>query len=247
MARFKITIEYDGTGLLGWQKQDDGPSVQGYLEKAIRKFYPSLKEVYGAGRTDAGVHALKQVAHLDLDNGMDASRVRDAINGVLKPITRQVVVLNAEKVDDDFHARFSATYRGYLYRITNRRAPLSLDKDRSWWVVPKLDVKKMQEAASYLIGKHDFSSFRAAECQANTPIKTLDRLDVIKVGDEIHLIVEAKSFLHHQVRNFAGTLKMVGEGKIQPKEIIDILEAKDRKKAGVTAPAHGLYLTRVDY
>lgn len=247
MPRFKITIEYDGTGLLGWQKQEDGPSVQGYLEDAIRKFYPDIKEVYAAGRTDAGVHAIKQVAHIDLDNGMTAFKVREAINGTLRPLTSQVVITEAEEVDDDFHARFSATYRGYLYRITNRRAPLALDKNRSWWVLQDLDVEKMQEAANYLLGEHDFSSFRAAECQAKSPIKTLDRLDVIKVGDEIHLIVEAKSFLHHQVRNFAGTLKMVGEGKIKPIEIKEILEAKDRSKAGPTAPAHGLYLTRVDY
>jgi len=247
MPRFKITIEYDGTNLCGWQKQKVGPSVQGHLEKAIRMFYPELESVVGSGRTDAGVHALKQVAHVNIDNGMSAFKLRDAINGVLKHVSKQIVVTEVEEVSNDFHARYSATYRGYLYRIKNRRAPLTVDKNRCWWVVEKLDVEKMREAANLLLGLHDFTSFRSIKCEAKSPIKILDKLDILEVGDEIHLVVEARSFLHHQVRNFAGTLKMVGEGKIAPEEIKNILDAKDRRKAGMTAPAEGLYLTRVDY
>ncbi len=245
--RYKLTLEYDGTDTLGWQRQLDGPSIQEYLEKVLEILSGRHSEVAAAGRTDAGVHALAQVAHIDFDTLMEEWKIREAFNANLRQLAAPVVVLNVEKVPDDFHARFSATGRGYIYRLLNRRAPSILLQNRVWWVPVPLDVKKMQQGAKYLLGKHDFTSFRAAACQAKSPIKTLDRLDIEKKGDEIIFTVEAKSFLHHQVRNMVGTLKMVGEGKISPQEIKNILEAKDRSKAGITAPACGLYLNKVTY
>lgn len=246
--RYKITIEYDGTELLGWQKQLDGNSVQGFLEKAIFAFSKQNVEVCGAGRTDAGVHAYAQVAHFDLNHIMMTElRLREAINAHLRKFNAPVSVVYVEAVDDDFHARFSATGRSYIYRITNRRPPLVLDKYRSWWVYVPLNVQKMQEGAKYFIGHHDFSSFRAAQCQANSPIKTLDRFEITQDGENITCLIEARSFLHHQVRNMVGTLKMIGHGALQPQDIVAILEAKNRSKAGVTAPAHGLYLNKIIY
>ncbi len=203
--------------------------------------------VYGAGRTDAGVHALSQVAHFDLKEDLVDWKLREALNARLRDLEAPVSVTNVEKVNDDFHARFSATGRGYLYRILNRRGPAVLEKNRVWWVPVPLDIEKMREGAKFLLGNHDFSSFRAAACQAKSPIKTLDKLDIIAVGEEIHFIVEARSFLHHQVRNMVGTLKMVGDGHLQPEDIKHILEEKKRAAAGVTAPACGLYLTKVVY
>ncbi len=347
--RYKITIEYDGTNLLGWQEQLDGPSVQSYLQQALSCFTPvddneqpmaplntsstispintsstipplnvkgrsggvyaspelcenedastgeclqktnaisnnehpipplnvkgrlggvyaspELCEnedastgkrlqktnkiiVYGAGRTDAGVHALSQVAHFDLKEDLVDWKLREALNARLRDLEAPVSVTNVEKVNEDFHARFSATGRGYLYRILNRRGPAVLEKNRVWWIPVPLDIEKMREGAKFLLGNHDFSSFRAAACQAKSPIKTLDKLDIIAVGEEIHFIVEARSFLHHQVRNMVGTLKMVGDGHLQPEDIKHILEEKKRAAAGVTAPACGLYLTKVVY
>ncbi len=347
--RYKITIEYDGTNLLGWQEQLDGPSVQSYLQQALSCFTPvndneqpmaplntsstispinassttsplnvkgrlggvyaspklcenedassgehpqktnaisnnehpipplnvkgrsggvyaspKLCEnedastgrrlqktnkiiVYGAGRTDAGVHALSQVAHFDLKEDLIDWKLREALNARLRDLEAPVCVTNVEKVDETFHARFSAKGRGYLYRILNRRGPAVLEKNRVWWVPVPLDIEKMREGAKFLLGNHDFSSFRAAACQAKSPIKTLDKLDIIAVGEEIHFIVEARSFLHHQVRNMVGTLKMVGDGHLQPEDIKHILEEKKRAAAGVTAPACGLYLTKVVY
>lgn len=245
--RYKIVIEYDGTDLLGWQKQLDGPSAQEYLEKAIDGFVQEKVEVYGAGRTDAGVHALAQVAHFDLQKDVDCFRLREAMNAHLRNMEAPVAVLEAKKVASDFHARYSATGRAYIYRITTRRAPLILEKNRSWAVVVPLDVEKMREGAKYLLGHHDFTSFRAVKCQAKSPIKTLDKLDIVQDGENITFFVEARSFLHHQVRNMVGTLKLVGDGHLNPQDIQNILEAKDRTKAGPTAPASGLYLSRIMY
>lgn len=245
--RYKIVIEYDGTDLLGWQKQLDGPSVQEYLEKAIYGFLQQTTEVYGAGRTDAGVHALAQVAHFDLESPVDEFRIREAMNAHLRTMEAPVSILDVEAVSDDFNARFSAKGRSYIYRITNRRAPLVLDKNRSWWVYVPLDVEKMREGAKFLLGNHDFSSFRAAKCQAKSPIKTLDKIDIEQSGENITFYVEARSFLHHQVRNMVGTLKMVGDGHLKPEDIKNILESKDRTKAGPTAPAQGLYLSKIMY
>ena len=245
--RYKITIEYDGTNLQGWQRQNKGVSVQYYLEEAILGFSHQVVEVIAAGRTDAGVHATAQVAHFDLDTSMDTFHLREAINARLKNLEAPVSVLEVEEVSQDFHARFSAKGRGYVYRILNRRAPTVLLKDRVWVIGYSLDVEKMREGAKYLLGNHDFSSFRGAGCQAKSPIKTLDKLDIVVNGDEIDFIVEARSFIYHQVRNIVGTLKCVGDGKLSPKDIKTILEAKDRKKAGPTAPACGLYLNKVMY
>lgn len=267
--RYKATLEYDGTDTLGWQRQLDGPSLQEYLETAISCFLgytrisadecgnvdnPFLKygkeppiEVFCAGRTDAGVHALAQVVHFDIDTQIPEWKLREALNAHLRIAEAPMSILQIKKASPEFHARFSAKGRGYIYRILNRRAFPVLEKNRVWWVGVPLDVEKMQQAAQYLLGHHDFSSFRAAACQAKSPIKTLDKLDIIANGDEIRFIVEARSFLHHQVRNMVGTLKMAGDGHLQPEDVKRILEAKDRKQAGATAPACGLYLSKVVY
>lgn len=245
--RYKLTLEYDGTNTLGWQRQLDGPSIQEYLEKVLEILSGHHSEVAAAGRTDAGVHALAQVAHIDFETTMEPWKIREAFNANLRQLEAPVCVLNVEETSPDFHARFSAIGRGYIYRILNRRSPSVLLNNRVWWVPVELDVEKMQKGAEFLLGHHDFSSFRAAACQAKSPIKTLDKFDIEKTGDEIICTVEAKSFLHHQVRNMVGTLKMVGEGKLLPEDIKTILEAKDRSQAGITAPACGLYLNKVTY
>lgn len=245
--RYKLVLEYEGTNLLGWQRQLDGPSVQEYVEQAIFNFCGEETEVYGAGRTDAGVHALGQVAHFDIEKPYDIFRIKEALNAHLRTLDAPVSVLDVSSVDNNFNARFSAIGRSYIYRITNRRSPLILDKYRSWWVYVPLDVEKMRQGAQYLLGNHDFSSFRAAKCQAKSPIKTLDKLDIVQQGEEISFYVEAKSFLHHQVRNMVGTLKMVGDGHLAPQDIATILEQKNREAAGPTAPAHGLYLSKIFY
>ena len=245
--RYKLTLEYDGTNTLGWQRQLDGPSVQEYLETVLELLSGTHSEVAAAGRTDAGVHALAQVAHIDFETQMEPWKIREAFNANLRQIEAPVAVIDVEPVDNNFHARFSAKGRGYIYRILNRRAPSVLRHNRAWWVPVELNIEQMQKGASYLLGNHDFTSFRASACQAKSPIKTLDKLDIVKDGDEIIFIVEAKSFLHHQVRNMVGTLKMVGEGKLAPEDIKRILEAKNRATAGATAPACGLYLNKVVY
>ncbi|MAO91055.1 MAG: tRNA pseudouridine(38-40) synthase TruA [Rhodospirillales bacterium] len=245
MQRWKLTIEYNGGPFVGWQRQPNGPTIQAALEAAVFAFCGEEAGVQGAGRTDTGVHALAQVAHVDIARQTTARTVRDAINQHLKP--NPIAVTHVEPVTEDFHARFSATGRAYLYRILNRRAPAALDIGRVWPVPRDLDVDAMHAAAQRLVGLHDFTSFRAAECQAASPIKTLDRLDVSRVGEEIHIVAEARSFLHHQIRNFAGTLERVGRGKWTPDDVSDILNAKDRAVAGPTAPPQGLYLTRVSY
>jgi tRNA pseudouridine38-40 synthase len=245
MPRYKLLIEYDGTPYAGWQRQANAPSVQAVLEEAILSFSGEAVSTRGAGRTDAGVHALGQVAHFDLAGEWAGNRVRDAMNAFLRPAP--VVVIEAFRVSDDFDARYSAVQRHYLYRIIDRRAPAALDIDRVWDVRTALDVEAMQEAANSLLGTHDFTTFRSAHCQALSPRKTLDRLQVFRRGEEIEFEVSARSFLHNQVRSMVGTLKKVGEGKWPVGQVAAVLEARDRKACGPVAPAGGLYLTRVDY
>ena len=245
MPRYRLTIEYDGGPFLGWQRQAEGASVQGALEAAIEKLSGERVTVTGAGRTDAGVHALGQVAHFDLEKTFEAGKVRDALNHYLRP--DPVSVLDAAAVDGDFHARFSATARHYWFRILNRRAPPALGEGRVWHVSQNLDADAMHAAAQFLVGRHDFTTFRAAECQSASPVKTLDRLDVSRRADEIHIEASARSFLHHQIRGFAGTLKLVGEGKWQPRDVKKALKARDRAACGPVSPPDGLYLVKVDY
>ena len=245
MPRYKLTIEYDGTPFVGWQVQDNGPSVQGVLTEAIAAFTGERVVVGGAGRTDAGVHALGQVAHVDLAKDWDGDTVRDAINFHLRP--QPIAVLTAEQVAENFDARFSATERHYLYRIVNRRADLALDQNRAWRVPRPLDADAMHAAAQKLVGRHDFTTFRAAECQAKSPVKTLDQLDVKRDGNAVRISATARSFLHHQVRSIVGSLVHVGEGKWSAEELADALAARDRTRCGQVAPPQGLYLVRVEY
>jgi tRNA pseudouridine38-40 synthase len=245
MPRFKLTIEYDGTPFVGWQIQAGGTSVQGALTDAIAAFTGERATVQGAGRTDAGVHALGQVAHVDLARDRDSDTVRDALNAHLRP--HPIAVLAAEQVPDDFDARFSARQRHYLYRIVNRRADLALERTRAWRVPRPLDDAAMQAAAQRLVGRHDFTTFRAAECQAKSPVKTLDRLDVAREGDEVRVYAAARSFLHHQVRSMVGSLVLVGDGKWSADDLAAALAARDRTRCGQVAPPEGLYLVRVDY
>jgi tRNA pseudouridine38-40 synthase len=243
--RYRLTLEYDGTPFVGWQRQSGSASVQGVLEDAIEKLSGERVTVTGAGRTDAGVHALGQVAHFDLIKEFEPGKVRDALNYHVRP--DPVSVLDAAVVDGEFHARFHAMARHYLFRILNRRSPPALEYGRVWHVSPRLDAEAMHAAAQYLVGQHDFTTFRAAECQAQSPVKTLDRLDVSRRADEIHIEASARSFLHHQIRSFAGTLKLVGEGKWTPLDVKKALDACDRSACGPVSPPEGLYLVRVDY
>ena len=245
MPRYRILVEYDGGPFVGWQAQANGPSVQSALEEAVFRFCGEHVRVQGAGRTDAGVHAEGQVAHLDLAGERQPSVLRDAVNHHLG--SQPVSVLAAEEAEPDFHARFSAIGRAYRFRILNRRAPPALDRGRVWHVGTPLDAEAMDLAAKRLLGRHDFSSFRSSECQANSPVRTLDRLDVRREGDEIVLYAEARSFLHHQMRIIAGTLRDAGTGKRTPDDVTAALEAASRPAAGPTAPPHGLCLTRVRY
>ena len=245
MPRYRCTLEYDGAGLVGWQRQTNGPSVQEALETAIAAFTGETVTVHAAGRTDAGVHALGQVVHFDLATDRPDDTVRDAINAHLRPAA--IAVTEAVHTHDDFHARFDAVERRYLYRILNRRAPAVLDRGKVWHVGTPLDAGAMHVAAQTLVGKHDFTSFRAAECQADSPVKTLDELTVSRAAEEIHVHARARSFLHHQVRNMVGTLKRVGEGKWTKAHVRQALQARDRAAAGPTAPADGLYLVEIRY
>lgn len=245
MPRYRLTLEYDGGSFVGWQRQENGPSVQGALEEAIFRLSGERVTATGAGRTDSGVHASGQVAHFDLERSPEPETVRDALNFHLKPWP--VAVLDAEVAPDGFHARFSATGRRYLYRIVCRRAPPALDRGRAWHVSRPLDAEAMAVGARSLIGRHDFTTFRAAECQADSPVKTLDRLDVERAGDEIRIVSEARSFLHRQVRSMVGSLKLVGEGRWPAARIADALDRRDRRACGPVAPPEGLYLTAVLY
>jgi tRNA pseudouridine38-40 synthase len=245
VPRYKLTIEYDGRGLVGWQRQVNGLSVQEALETAIAQFCGETVTVHGAGRTDAGVHALAQTAHLNLARPTTSDVLRSAINHYLRP--NAISVLAAEGVGDDFDARLSAIGRIYLYRILNRRPPPALERGRVWHVSPPLDLDPMRDGARHLVGHHDFSTFRDSLCQAKSPVKTLDALEVGRTGEEIHITARARSFLHHQVRNMAGTLKLVGLGQWQPDDVARALAARDRRAGGPTAPAEGLYLVQIRY
>ena len=245
MTRFKLTIEYDGGTFVGWQRQDNGPSIQQALEDAVTRFCGETPTVYGAGRTDAGVHARAQVAHVDIAKDTSSFRLMEALNSHLRPAP--IAVVSALEVADDFHARFMATERRYLYRIKNRRAPLTFDAGRLWLIGTPLKEGLMHASAQHLVGKHDFSSFRAAECQADSPVKTLAEITVERLGSEIQIRARAPSFLHHQVRNIVSSLKLIGQGKHPPEWIAEVLAARDRTQAGPTAPAQGLYLDGVDY
>ena len=245
MPRYKLTIEYDGTPFVGWQIQDNGPSVQTALTEAIAAFSGERVGVNGAGRTDAGVHAAGQVAHIDLAKDWETEVVRDAVNAHLRP--NPIAILTVDKVADDFDARFSAVKRHYYYRIISRRADLALERHRAWRVPRPLDAAAMHDAAQRLIGMHDFTTFRAAECQAKSPMKTLDRLDVVAHDGEVRVYASARSFLHHQVRSMVGSLVHVGDGKWNADNMSRILEARDRTACGPVAPADGLYLAQVDY
>jgi tRNA pseudouridine38-40 synthase len=245
MPRYKLIIEYDGAPFSGWQWQDNAPSVQGTIAAAIGAFSGEKVTVHGAGRTDAGVHALGKVAHFDLSSERDTDTIRDALNAHLRP--HPVAILSAEKVAADFDARHSAVRRHYLYRIANRRPDLALDRGRAWKVPKPLDAEAMHAAAQRLTGKHDFTTFRSTECQARSPEKTLDRLDVARMGGEIHVTAVARSFLHNQVRSMVGSLVAVGEGKWTASNLARALEARDRAACGPVASPDGLYLVRVDY
>ena len=245
MPRYRITIEYDGTPFVGWQVQVMGASVQGEIGAALERFTGERVVVKGAGRTDAGVHALGQVAHFDLEKPWEPFRVREAMNFHLKPWP--VSVLDCQQVADDFDARFSATRRRYLYRILARRAPPALDRGRVWWLPVALDAPRMHDAAQRLLGPHDFTTFRAAACQSASPVKTLDALDVNAAGDEIRIRAVARSFLHNQVRSMVGSLKLVGEGRWSADDLAAALAARTRARCGPVAPAAGLYLAGVDY
>jgi len=245
MQRFKLTIEYDGTPFVGWQSQANGRGVQDALQEAVFKFCGEEVRVGGAGRTDTGVHARGQVAHVDIARPTTADELRDALNAHLRP--EPVSVLLAEAVPETFDARFSAIERRYLYRLIDRRAPLALERNRAWQVARVLDVAAMHQGAQHLVGRHDFTTFRASQCQALSPVKTLDEVAVTREGGEIHITARARSFLHNQVRSIVGTLKMVGEGRWAPDDVKRALEATDRSACGPVAPAHGLYLMQVIY
>lgn len=245
MPRYKLTIEYDGTPFAGWQRQENARSVQQTLEEAFQSYAQEEVSLVCAGRTDAGVHARGQVAHIDLSEARKPFSIMQGIHHHLKKAP--ISIVNAEEVSDDFSARFDATSRRYLYRIFHRTAQPVLEAKRVWHVYHDMDLDKMRKAAEMLVGKHDFTSFRAAACQAKSPVKTLDRLEIEQVGEEIHIHAEAKSFLHHQVRNLTGALTYVATGKWQLEDVQKALEAKDRQAGPITAPAHGLYFMEVKY
>jgi tRNA pseudouridine38-40 synthase len=245
MPRYKLTLEYNGAAFYGWQIQPGDATIQGVLTDAITKINGEPAMVQGAGRTDSGVHALGQVAHVDLLREWDPFVLRNAINAGVRP--HKVCVLEVELVPDDFNARFSGTKRHYLYRILNRRAPPTIDLGQVWFVPVELNAGAMHDAAQILVGHHDFSTFRDSQCQAQSPMRTLDRLDVSRFGEFIEIRTESRSFLHSQVRSMVGSLKLVGEGKWTTKDLKAALDAKDRTACGVVAPPEGLYLVRVDY
>ncbi|GHE64524.1 tRNA pseudouridine synthase A [Camelimonas fluminis] len=247
MPRYRLVIEYDGGAYVGWQWQDNGRSVQQAIEEAIVKFAGEHPRAQCSGRTDAGVHAVGQIAHVDLTRDWRTDTVRDAINAHLKLGGDRISVVSAHRAPPEFDARHSALKRHYIYRILNRRSPAALDFGRAWHVPRPLDAAAMHAAAQTLLGSHDFSTFRASECQAASPIRTLDRLDVERIGDEIRINASARSFLHHQVRSMAGSLEQVGCGRWRVSDLRAALDARDRRRCGPMAPAHGLYFVSVDY
>jgi tRNA pseudouridine38-40 synthase len=245
VTRWRLTIEYDGGPFMGWQRQEHGPSVQQTLEEALFRMTGEMAAVHAAGRTDAGVHALAMSAHVEIEKTLTEHRLREGLNALVRP--HPISVLSASHVPDDWHARFSCIGRRYLYRILNRRAPPALDRRRAWHIGVPLDVAAMREGAAFLIGKHDFTTFRSAQCQSDSPVKTLDRLDVVRDGDEIHVEAAARSFLHHQVRSMVGCLALVGRGQWKPDDISKALEARDRSALGFNAPPDGLYFVEAIY
>ena len=245
MTRWRLTIEYDGTPFMGWQRQDHGPSIQQALEEALTRMTGEKAAFTAAGRTDAGVHALAMSTHVDIKRELTSHRLREGLNALVRP--HPISVLCVEQVEDDWHARFSCVGRRYLYRILNRRAPPALDSGRVWHVAVPLDLDSMQEGAAFLIGRHDFTTFRSAQCQSDSPLKTLDSLDVSRVGAEIHVTAAARSFLHHQVRSMVGCLALVGRGQWQPSDIQKALDARDRSALGLNAPPQGLYFIEAIY
>ena len=245
MTRWRLTIEYDGGPFMGWQRQDHGPSIQQTLEEALERMIGEQTQVLAAGRTDAGVHALAMSAHVDVMKSLTPHRLREGLNALVRP--HPISVLKVEPVADDWHARFSCVGRRYLYRILNRRAPPALDTGRVWNIPVTLDIDAMREGAAHLIGRHDFTTFRSAQCQSDSPVKTLDELDVQKAGEEIHVTAAARSFLHHQVRSMVGCLALVGRGKWSPEDMRKALEARDRSALGFNAPPHGLYFVEALY
>jgi tRNA pseudouridine38-40 synthase len=245
VTRWRLTIEYDGRPFMGWQRQDHGPSVQQRLEEAIFRMTGELAAVHAAGRTDAGVHALAMAAHVEIEKGVTEHRLREGLNALVRP--HPISVLAVDRMPDDWHARFSCIGRKYLYRILNRRAPPALDRGRVWHVAVPLDAEAMAEGAAMLVGRHDFTTFRSVQCQSDSPVKTLDRLDVRRVGGEVHIEAAARSFLHHQVRSMVGCLALVGRGQWQPGDIRRALDARDRAELGFNAPAEGLYFVEALY
>jgi tRNA pseudouridine38-40 synthase len=245
VTRWRLKIEFDGTPFMGWQRQDHGPSVQQALEDAADRMTGEKVAFIAAGRTDAGVHALAMSAHVEIEKALTAHRLREGLNALLRP--QPVAVLEAQEVPGDWHARFSCTGRRYLYRVLNRRAPPALDTNRVWHIAQQLDVPAMEEGAAHLVGRHDFTTFRSAHCQSDSPVKTLDRLDVEVAGDEVRVHAAARSFLHHQVRSMVGCLALVGRGQWSPDDMRQALEAKDRAALGLNAPPHGLYFVEALY
>ena len=245
MTRWRLTIEYDGGPFMGWQRQDHGPSVQQTLEEAVKRMTGEDAQLMAAGRTDAGVHALAMSAHVDIARSLTPHRLREGLNALVRP--HPISVIEVETVADDWHARFSCVGRRYLYRVLNRRAPAALDHGRVWHIPVPLEVEAMREGAAHLVGRHDFTTFRSAQCQSDSPVKTLDRLEVSKVGEEIHIEAAARSFLHHQVRSMVGCLAMVGRGQWEPGDIEKALEARDRSALGFNAPPDGLYFVEAIY
>jgi tRNA pseudouridine38-40 synthase len=245
VTRWRLTIEYDGGPFMGWQRQEHGSSVQQALEEALFRMTGELAAVHAAGRTDAGVHALAMSAHAEIEKTLTAHRLREGLNALVRP--QPISVLAVEPVADDWHARFSCTGRRYLYRILNRRAPPALGRGKVWHIPVPLDLQAMQQGATFLVGRHDFTTFRSVQCQSDSPVKTLDSLEVSRVGEEIHVQAAARSFLHHQVRSMVGCLTLVGRGQWQPEDIRVALEARNRSALGLNAPAHGLYFVEAVY
>jgi tRNA pseudouridine38-40 synthase len=245
VTRWRLTIEYDGGPFMGWQRQDHGPSLQQTLEEALHRMTGELAAFTAAGRTDAGVHALAMSAHVDVSKSLTPHRLREGLNALVRP--HPISIIEVQEVADDWHARFSCLGRRYLYRILCRPAPPALDSGRVWHIATPLDIEAMSDGAAYLIGRHDFTTFRSAHCQSDSPVKTLDRMDVSRAGEEIHVTAAARSFLHHQVRSMVGCLALVGRSQWAPGDMRKALEARDRAALGLNAPPHGLYFVEAIY